>query len=100
MYPRVLRGFYSQLEKAARASGFVAGKSGRHMKFPYTFSAKIAQFPIFFYCKHNRTWMYYPWSCMLSFYFFGKIHAIVNSDENKRSWAETQRKAAEKEHEH
>ncbi|KAL0893725.1 hypothetical protein ABMA27_013871 [Loxostege sticticalis] len=54
-------------------------KSGRHMKFPYTLSAKIAQFPIFHYMKNNMIWMYYPYA-------------------NQRSWAETQRKAAEKEH--
>lgn len=68
------------------------------MKYPYTFSAKIAQFPIFFYMRNNYIWMYYPWGILISVYFFGIIHNVVNSDENKRSWAESQRKAHEKEH--
>lgn len=68
------------------------------MKFPYTMSAKIAQFPYTLYVNNNYVWMYLPLAFICSFYFFSKIHAIVNSDANVRNWAETQRKAAEKEH--
>ncbi|XP_028030367.1 uncharacterized protein LOC114243173 [Bombyx mandarina] len=75
-------------------------KSGRHMKYPYTLSAKIAQFPLFYYMKNNIIWMYYPLGILTGFYFFMKIHVVVNSDENKRSWAESQRKIAEKEAHH
>ncbi|KAH9644078.1 hypothetical protein HF086_009791 [Spodoptera exigua] len=73
-------------------------KSGRHMKFPYTLSAKIAQYPLFFYMKNNWIWMYWPVGCLGSFYVFYKIHRLVNSEANVRSWAEVQRKNAEKEH--
>ncbi|KOB65403.1 Uncharacterized protein OBRU01_22774 [Operophtera brumata] len=83
-----------------RGAGFIAGKSGRHMKYPYTFSAKIAQFPIFYYMKKNWIWMYYPLGWAVGFYLFTTIHALANSDANKRSWAETQRKFAEKEAHH
>lgn len=68
------------------------------MKFPYTISAKIAQFPIFFYMKNNMIWMYYPFGWVISLYAFTKIHVLANSEANQKSWAETQRKAAEKEH--
>lgn len=68
------------------------------MKFPYTISAKIAQFPIFFYMRKNWIWMYYPLGCTVALYFFAKINGVVNSDENKKSWAERQRKQAEAEH--
>lgn len=68
------------------------------MKFPYTMSAKIAQFPYFFYMKNNNIWMYYPLGCLVSLYFIIKIHVVVNSEENVKSWAESQRRAAEKEH--
>lgn len=70
------------------------------MKFPYTISAKIAQFPIFFYMRKNFIWMYYPLGFLGGLYCFTKIHNLVNSEENKRNWAETQRKFAEKEHKH
>lgn len=42
--------------------------------------------------------MYYPYGLILGLYAFTKIHALANSDANVRNWAETQRKAAEKEH--
>lgn len=67
------------------------------MKFPYTFSAKLAQFPIFFYMKNNIIWMYYPLGMAVGLYLISKIHEMANSEENQRSWAETQRKIAEKE---
>lgn len=68
------------------------------MKFPYTLSAKIAQFPFFYYMKHNNVWMYYPLGLPVGLYLFSQIHNIVNSEESKRNWAESQRIAAEKEH--
>lgn len=68
------------------------------MKFPYTLSAKIAQFPIFFYMKNNWIWMYYPLGALGGFWVFTKIHAVFNSEANKKSWAESQMKNAQKEH--
>lgn len=50
--------------------------------------------------KNNIIWMYYTLGILTGFYFFMKIHVVVNSDENKRSWAESQRKIAEKEAHH
>lgn len=70
------------------------------MKFPYTFSAKLAQFPLFFYMKNNWIWMYYPLGASVAFYAFYKIHRVVNSESSKKNWAESQRKIAEKEAEH
>ena len=67
------------------------------MKFPYTFSAKVAQFPLFFYLKNNWIWMYYPFGALGGLWAFSKIHNTVNSDSNKRSWAESQMKIAQKE---
>ncbi|CAH0720666.1 unnamed protein product, partial [Brenthis ino] len=98
VFPKVLQAIYTKLEIKCRERGIIAGKSGRHMKFPYTMSAKIAQFPYFYYLKHNNIWMYYPLGFLVSLYFFTKIHAMANSESNIRSWAEIQRKAAEKEH--
>ncbi|CAH2086680.1 unnamed protein product [Euphydryas editha] len=98
VFPKQLQALYDILEEKCREAGFIAGKSGRHMKFPYTMSAKIAQFPYFYYMKNNNIWMYYPLGCLVAFYVFIKIHGVVNSEANVKSWAESQRKAAEKEH--
>lgn len=70
------------------------------MKYPYTLSAKIAQFPYFYYFKNNIIWMYWPPAMVVAFYFILQIHNVVNSEANVKSWAETQRKIAEKEHHH
>ncbi|KAG6440417.1 hypothetical protein O3G_MSEX001321 [Manduca sexta] len=100
VFPKLLEGAYDRIEKYLRASDIIAGKSGRHMKFPYTMSAKIAQFPYFLYMKKNFIWMYYPFGFLGALYVFSIIHEMANSEGNKRSWAESQRKIAEKEHHH
>lgn len=46
---------------------------GRPMKFPYTFSAKIAQFPLKFYIKNQWIWRYYFIALGLSLPVFYKI---------------------------
>lgn len=46
---------------------------GRPMKFPYTFSAKIAQFPFKFYIQKNWIWRYYLAACVLTMPVFYKI---------------------------
>lgn len=42
----------------------------RPMKFPYTFSAKIAQFPYRLYYEKDRVVRYYPLAVVLSMPFF------------------------------
>lgn len=44
-----------------------SSKQSRPMKFPYTFSAKIAQFPFKYYYKNN--WMF-------RYYWYGVIGSI------------------------
>lgn len=44
-----------------------------HMKFPYTFSAKIAQFPYKFYYKNNWIVRTYPWGFALALPLFWYI---------------------------
>lgn len=55
------------------ADAAAAKPAGRPMKFPYTFSAKIAQFPWKFYVQKNWMWRYYAIACVLSFPVFYKI---------------------------
>lgn len=46
---------------------------GRPMKFPYTFSAKIAQFPYKFYIQKQWIWRYYLIGVAVSIPLFYKI---------------------------
>lgn len=48
-------------------------KVGRPMKFPYTLSAKIAQFPYKFYFKNNWVFRYYIFALAVSLPVFMKI---------------------------
>lgn len=53
---------------------------GRPMKFPYTFSAKIAQFPLKFHIQKQWIWRYYAIALVLTtpvFYKIGKLCECV-----------------------
>ncbi|XP_013097460.1 uncharacterized protein LOC106080588 [Stomoxys calcitrans] len=65
---------------------------GNPMKFPYTFSAKIAQFPMKHYIKNQWIWRYYFIAFGLSIPVFYKISKLANSPGNKKAWAEQQAK--------
>lgn len=93
-----------------------AQKVSRPMKFPYTFSAKIAQFPFRHHMKHDWIWRYYPLAVLLCIPIFAKISklcryfsyvidyvityfiCLANSPENVAKWAEIRRKEAEGHH--
>lgn len=45
----------------------------RHMKYPYTLGAKIAQFPYKFYFKNNWIIRYYAFSLVLCIPIFKSI---------------------------
>lgn len=56
-----------------------SGAPSRPMKFPYTFSAKIAQFPLGHYVKNQWIWKYYVVAfvaCMPIFYSINKLGAF------------------------
>lgn len=92
---------------------------GRPMKFPYTFSAKIAQFPLKFYIKNQWIWRYYFIALGVSLPVFYKIDRmgellfktrsyglynslrpffLANSPGNVAKWAEMKRKEHEEHH--
>lgn len=64
---------FTALEKA---SGKKVGGPPRPMKFPYTFSAKIAQFPWRFYIDNSRVYRYYLISIVLCLPIFYKIERL------------------------
>jgi hypothetical protein len=51
----------------------VVKPAGRPMKFPYTWSAKIAQFPLRFLINNNPLWKYYFLGVLASVPVFWKI---------------------------
>lgn len=68
------------------------------MKYPYTISAKIAQFPLCHHLKYTEVWTYYPVAVMIGAYLISYIHVTVNSKENVQKWAEIRRKEAAEHH--
>lgn len=46
---------------------------GRPMKFPYTFTAKLAQFPLKFHIQKQWIWRYYAIALVVSTPLFYKI---------------------------
>lgn len=93
-------------------------KVGRPMKFPYTLSAKIAQFPFKFYYNNNWLFKYYIFGLVVSLPVFMKIsklgntlflvqtvehllqffYFIANSPGNVAKWAEMKKKEAAEHH--
>lgn len=68
--------------------------SGRPMKFPYTLSAQIAQFPFMHYYNHPRSWILKYWLlanvvCLPVFY---SIQKLSYNPENVKKWNEIHRK--------
>jgi hypothetical protein len=62
------------------------------MKYPYTFSAKIAQFPLKWHINNQWLWKYWFIGIAISAPLFYKIQRGANSAENKAKWAESQKK--------
>lgn len=67
-------------------------KESRQMKFPYTFTAKIAQFPFRHYIKNQWIWRYYFIACICCLPIFYKISKLANSNENIKKWKELKEK--------
>lgn len=53
-----------------------AEKVARPMKYPYTFTAKIAQFPWKFYISKSWVYRYYAIAVVVTFPVFVKIHKL------------------------
>ncbi|XP_076667327.1 reduction of Rh1 isoform X2 [Andrena cerasifolii] len=59
---------------------------GRPMKYPYTLSAKIAQFPYAYYYKHSWVFKYWVLGCLVTAPIFYKIQKMSYSPENVEKW--------------
>ena len=79
-------------------SDAAAKPAGRPMRYPYSFSAKIAQFPFKHYIKNQWIWIYYFISVAACIPVFYKISKLANSTGNKAKWAESKAKEAAEHH--
>ncbi|KAK7874527.1 hypothetical protein R5R35_013106 [Gryllus longicercus] len=70
----------------------------RRMVYPYTLSAKIAQFPLKWHLNNQWVWRYWFISIALCAPVFYSISRLSNSPENKAKWAEIRRKEREPHH--
>ncbi|XP_028128302.1 uncharacterized protein LOC114324628 [Diabrotica virgifera virgifera] len=70
-------------------------KSSRPMKFPYTFTAKLVQFPYKHYFKHNWIYRYYVFGVIASLPIFMYLSRLAHSPGNVEQWKEIRRKEEE-----
>jgi hypothetical protein len=59
-----------------------SGPPARPMKYPYTFSAKIAQFPLKYYFQNQWIWRYYFIAvavCAPVFYSISRLGKLIDS---------------------
>ncbi|KZC06180.1 hypothetical protein WN55_10089 [Dufourea novaeangliae] len=64
------------------------------MKYPYTLSAKLAQFPYAYYFHNKSSWVFKYWAisffvCLPVFY---KIQKLSNHPDNVKKWDEIHKK--------
>ncbi|KAF0290961.1 hypothetical protein FJT64_010873 [Amphibalanus amphitrite] len=69
--------------------------SGRPMKYPYTLSAKIAQFPWGLYWKNAWVFRYGAFASAITFPIFVMIQNAVYSPSNVQKWTEIRKKELE-----
>ncbi|CAB0031228.1 unnamed protein product [Trichogramma brassicae] len=70
----------------------MAEEASRPMKYPYTMSAKMAQFPYKFYWKHSWGFKYWVIASILCVPVFYKIQKLSYSPNNVKVWAEIRHK--------
>ncbi|XP_011707883.1 PREDICTED: uncharacterized protein LOC105462744 [Wasmannia auropunctata] len=58
----------------------------RPMKYPYTLTAKAAQFPYKYYIKHSWLYKYMLIGTLVAFPIFYKIQRLSYSPENVAKW--------------
>ncbi|XP_011869631.1 PREDICTED: uncharacterized protein LOC105563004 [Vollenhovia emeryi] len=71
------------------------GAPFRPMKYPYTVSAKIAQFPYKYYIKHSWLFRYMLVATVVTMPFFYKVEKLSYAPENVAKWEKTHREMFE-----
>lgn len=79
--------------------GWLFRPQGQPMEFPYTYSAKLSQFPYKFYFRQSFMVRYFCYSFILMTPLIYSIHKMANSPENTAFWRE-KRKHDDEHHKH
>ncbi|XP_076166820.1 reduction of Rh1 [Ptiloglossa arizonensis] len=71
-----------------------AEKVDRRMKFPYTFTARLVQFPYKYYYNQKNAWVfrYGLYAAILTLPVFYKIEKLSFNEENVKKWNEIHRR--------
>ncbi|XP_053985989.1 uncharacterized protein LOC128880203 isoform X1 [Hylaeus volcanicus] len=72
----------------------MSSEGGRPMKYPYTLTAKIAQFPFKMYFTSPKSWVFKWWliSIIATAPLFYKIQRLSYAPENVKVWDEIHKK--------
>ncbi|XP_046687511.1 uncharacterized protein LOC124373152 [Homalodisca vitripennis] len=73
---------------------------GRPMKYPYTISAKVAQFPFKFYYNNHWIFKYWFFGILASAPLFYKIGKLSYSPDNVAKWEKIRHDNFSGHHEH
>lgn len=75
-------------------SAMSAEKVDRRMKFPYTFTARLVQFPYKYYYNQKNAWVfrYGLYAAILTLPVFYKIEKLSFNEENVKKWNEIHRR--------
>ncbi|TGZ49173.1 uncharacterized protein Roh [Temnothorax longispinosus] len=71
------------------------GAPFRPMKYPYTLTAKVAQFPYRYYVKHSWLYKYLLIGTLVSFPIFYKVQKLSYAPENVAKWDKLHREMFE-----
>ena len=77
----------------------MADKAPRHMKYPYTLTAQIRQFPFKYHFNNNWIYRYYTYAFFVTLPVFAYIHKVTHSPANWENYREYKRKE-DAEHHH
>ncbi|KAL1497418.1 hypothetical protein ABEB36_008394 [Hypothenemus hampei] len=96
--PKFFNDFFIKLVKDIGSSFNSNGNQQqpyRPMKYPYTLTAKIVQFPYKFYFQNNWVYRYYVYAVVACFPVFWYITVLSNSKNNNAKWKDIRYKEIE-----
>lgn len=69
-----------------------SGPSDRRMRYPYTTTAQLRQFPYKYYFEKSWLFRYSFYAMFVAMPIFWTLQRLSNSEENKKMWDERRRK--------
>jgi len=88
------------MDKLKDMTGVTSSGAGRQMKYPYTLTAQIRQFPFKYYYNNQIYFRYWLYGIAISFPIFVWIGSKVNSPANVKKFADAKAKEEAEHHAH